>query len=577
MRVAVISAILIGSVPHTVIAQSGDLTYWQDIRPIFRKHCTACHSARNVKKIEVSGGLALDTFDGVKKGSKRAVVEPGKSDKSLLHQLLITSDEQRRMPLETDPLANEKIELIKRWIDSGAKEGTPPAEIAVAPTKKAATRKLDVVLPTNAVLPAGSAGSKVTGKLELALKVGPLAPITALAFSPDNKFLAAGSYGQVVIWDLTKAEPARVLTNVLGAVNDARFSPKGDILAVAGGQPSAKGDLKLYQTSDWKLLATLRGHDDVVFSIAFSPDGKRLASASFDQSVRLWNVQADRREGDRREGEAPAEPGKAPDDKRLGGSLALPKNLALPTHAPLRVYHHHSDFVYAVAFSPDGKQLVSASKDRTVVLFDVETGKSVFTYSGMEQDVMAVAFHPDGKSIISSGFESNIYRWSPETGEKIGKVVTGHGIATHELAYSKDGKRFVSAGADRTVRSYDGATGAMLKVFSVGSVCYSVAISADNKRVASGSFDGLVRLWDEATGRHLATFLAIAGEGEQYDWLALTPEGYAAAGDKLTGMGRWRVSGQEANAEAVWKAVRQPQAVAQAIRGEGLQPPGFKK
>jgi hypothetical protein len=552
---------LIAAIPVPAFGQT-DLTYWQDIRPIFRKHCTACHSARNVKKIEVSGGLALDTFDGVRKGSKRAVVEPGMSDKSLLHQLLVTSDEQRRMPLETDPLPKEKIELIKRWIDSGAKEGTAPAEIAVGPTKKAATRKLDVVLPTNAVLPAGSAGSKVTGKLELALKVGPLAPITALAFSPDNKFLAAGSYGQVLIWDLTKAEPARVLTNVLGAVNDVRFSPRGDILAVAGGQPSAKGDLKLYQTADWKLLATLRGHDDVVFSIAFSPDGKRLASASFDQSVRLWNVQADRREG-----EAPAEPG----HKRLGGSLAL------PTHSPLKVYHHHSDFVYAVAFSPDGKQLVSASKDRTVALFDVETGKTVFTYSGMEQDVMAVAFHPDGKSIISSGFESNIFRWSPETGEKIGKVVTGHGIATHELAYSRDGKRFVSAGADRTVRSYDGATGAMLKVFSVGSVCYSVAISADNKRVASGSFDGLVRLWDEATGRHLATFLAIAGEGEQYDWLALTPEGYAAAGDKLAGMGRWRVSGQEAKADAIWKAVRQPQAVAQAIRGEGLQPPVFGK
>src|SRR5260370_30021605 len=99
--------------------------------------------------------------------------------------------------------------------------------------------------------------------------------------------------------------------------------------------------------------------------------------------------------------------------------------------------------------------MVSASKDRTVALFDVETGKGVFTFSGMEQDVMAVAFHPDGKSVISSGFESAIYWRTTQTGDKI-KAHAGHGVAVHELAFSKDGKRIVSAGADRTVRTWDG-------------------------------------------------------------------------------------------------------------------------
>src|SRR5262245_41292489 len=352
--------------PGSASAQPSEPTYWQDIRPIFRKHCTVCHSTKNLKEPEVSGGLALDTFAAAIKGSKQRVLEPGKSDKSLLMELLTTSDVKKRMPLDAAPLPKEAIALVKRWIDSGAREGTEPAETPdpIIVKKPAKTRRLDVLLATAATPPAGTL-AKTAGKLELSLKVGPLAPVAAVAFSPDGKLLAAGSYGQVTIWDLDKGQPGKVLTNVLGAVNDVKFSPDGKVLAVAGGQPSAKGDLRLYQVADWKLLGVLRGHDDVVFCVAFRPDGQQLASASFDKSVRLWKIT----------GEAE------------------------------RTLSDHSDFVYAVAWSPDGKHLVSASKDRTVRLTEAAGGKGLFTFSGMDQDVLAVAFSPDGKQVVSSGFE----------------------------------------------------------------------------------------------------------------------------------------------------------------------------
>lgn len=531
-----LSIITILVVPTVASAQPADLTYWQDIRPIFRSRCTACHSTKNVRELEVSGGLALDTFDATKKGAKRPVIVAGNADKSLLYELLITTDVKKRMPLDGEPVSKEKIALIKKWIDSGAKEGTPPIEV-VAPIKKTPTRKLDVIIPTATTPPAGSFGIKSAGKLELALKIGPLAPITAVAFSPDNQLLAAGSYGQVIVWDLAKAQPIKQLTNVLGAVNDLRFSPKGDVLAVGGGQPSAKGDLRLYQTSDWKLLGALRGHDDTVMSISFSPDGSQLASASFDHSVRLWDVK---------------------------------------TFATIKEYHHHSDFVYAVAFSPDGKRLVSASKDRTVQLFEKDTAKSVFTFGGMNDDVMAVAFHPDGKSVISSGFETGIFWWNTQTGEKI-KTQGGHGVAVHELAFSKDGKRAISAGADRTVRTWDGAAGTPVKVFPIGSVTYSVAISPSAKFIASGSFDGLVRLWDEASARHLVTLLAYASENDQPDWLAITPESYATGSDKFVMDARWRINGQETSAAPIWSVLQKVSLVSQAFRGDAIPTPSFDK
>jgi WD40 repeat protein len=207
---------------------------------------------------------------------------------------------------------------------------------------------------------------------------------------------------------------------------------------------------------------------------------------------------------------------------------------------------------------------------------DLTTGKTTFTFSGMDQDVMAVAVSPDGKNVVSSGFEAGIYWWNPQTGERV-KVQNGHGVAVHELAFNKDGKKLVSAGADRTVRVWDGSTGAVQRTINVGSVAYAVAISPNSKLVAAGSFDGFTRLFDEATGRHLATLLAVRGDGDQAEWLALTPEGWAAGSDKLATLARFRMSGQAVNTAPVWPTLRRPDAVAKALRGEAVEAVKFEK
>src|SRR5262249_48928846 len=126
-------------------------TYWQDVRPVLRKHCTVCHSAKNLEKLDVSGGLALDSLEGIKKGGEIKVVTPGKASESRLIGILRHKDPSQRMPLDADPLPDETVALLRKWVDAGLPEGTRPREddSAVAVQAPKRLRKLDVVLATN--------------------------------------------------------------------------------------------------------------------------------------------------------------------------------------------------------------------------------------------------------------------------------------------------------------------------------------------------------------------------------------------------------------------------------------------
>ncbi len=512
-------------------------TYWKDIRPVLRKNCAYCHAARHLKKQDVSGGLALDTYENIFTSSKKKVIEKGKSKKSLLVKLIVTENKNLRMPLDGDPLPQSSIELLRRWIDTGAKEGKKPdsTEPKTIVTKPGKRRRLNVSFVTKTTPPKGVLGTIPPAPLVLNLKVGPLAPVTAVEFNPDNTLLATGSYGHVTIWDLNTFQPVKILTNFLGAVNDLKFSPAGEILAVAGGQPSAKGEIRLFKTSDWKSLAAFREHGDVAFAIDFSPDGQKLASASFDHTFRVWDLE----------------------------SLKLEKT-----------YANHSDFVYGISFRPDGKALATASKDRTVRITNIRDGKSLFTMGGMEEDVMAVAFSPDGNNVVSSGFESALYWWNAGTGERT-KLQRGHRVAVQELCFSKDGKVLASASADRTVRLWDGKKGNVIRGITVGSPVYTLDLSSDNNWLATGSFDGQVRIWNTKSGAHLLSLLSFSVTEEQVEWLALTPLGYFSGSEFVSKEGLWTMRGRTVEGGPVALALQKSEVLSAALQGKRMPTPSF--
>ena len=526
-RLAAVLVVLLA--PESV--RAAEPTYWQDVRPILRKHCTVCHAERKLGELDVSAGLALDKPDLIAKGTKKGkVLVPGKPDDSLLVTLLTTKDKRRAMPLDADPLPAADVATIREWVRSGAKEGTKPKDdeaVAIGPAVPGKVRKLPVIFTTRT----SSLGkAPIAAPITATLMAGPLPPVAAVAFSPDGARLAVGSYGRVTVWELKTATPAKILTNVLGSVNDLKFSPDGKTLAVAGGQPSARGDLRLFDTIEWKLIGTLGGHQDTVSGVSWSPDGARLASASFDKTVKLWDVK---------------------------------------TRAATHTFTGHSDFVYAVAFSPKGDWIATASKDRTGRIIDATTGKSLGTLSGANDELLAVAVRPDKADVVTSGLETAVSWWDAKTSQR-GKRTGGPGIATHEIAFDAKGTLMAVAGGDGTVRTYDASTGSALKTLANAAAVFALAVDPAGKRMAAGTAEGVVKLWDATDSRLLATFWSGADDA----WLAFA-DGYHSASPKLNPS--WKGNGQPIADVKALAPLADPAKVALSIAGQKLPEPAFPK
>ena len=281
-------------------------------------------------------------------------------------------------------------------------------------------------------------------------------------------------------------------------------------------------------------LIKIAGAPDIVGSVAFSPDGKRIVSGSWDKTdktVRVWDANTGQPIGQPLTGHTDPVMGVAfsPDGTRIVSGSA-DKTLRLwdadtgqPIGAPLT---GHTETVTSVAFSPDGTRIVSGSADKTLRLWDVKTGQPIGQpLTGHTATVFSVAFSPDGKRIASGSDDDTVRVWDAASGQPIGQPLTGHTGSVFSVAFSPDGKRIVSGSLDKTVRLWDANTGQPIGAPLTGhtDAVTGVAFSPDGTRIVSGSADKTVRVWDAETGQPIGA--PLTGHTEQVNSVAFSPDG----------------------------------------------------
>ncbi|KAK1186431.1 trypsin-like peptidase domain-containing protein [Streptomyces sp. NBS 14/10] len=316
----------------------------------------------------------------------------------------------------------------------------------------------------------------------------------------------------------------RRLADHTGPVNSLAYSPDGKTLATASDDKT----VRLWDVDTGKVRRILAGHTGPVRSVAFSPDGRTLATGGFDSTVRLWDLNTNKPRRVFKNSNPIYSLAFSPNGKTLAtgdynGTLRLWNT---NTGELRRTLTGHTGTVYSIAFSPDGKTLATGSFDKTARLWDPNTGKSRHTLTSHTGTVYSIAFSPDGKTLATGSFDKTVRLWDPNTG-KSRHTLTSHTGPVHSVAFSPDGKTLATGDHNSMLRLWNTNTGKLRRTLTghTGAV-YSIVFSPDGKTLGTGSFDKTVRLWDPNASKSRHTLTSHTGPVHS---VAFSPDGKTLA------------------------------------------------
>lgn len=435
----------------------------QDILPIFASNCLGCHH-----QTDPAAGLQLISEETILRGSaKRTVITPGDPDASVLIQSIRQTASPKMPPDPLLPLSESEIQRIEAWIRSlnterdDSETRTEPDQPTVNPDT-ADDHKTESDSPTQAIEFETQTHAPIPGALDI---------IGSVAFHPSRPVLAVGRLHYVDLFEIDPTNSSLRQVGVLHGhaqlVRALCFSPDGTLLAAAGGKPSVEGEIIVWDVDNKTFAQTIRGHSDCIYDIEFSHDGTRIASCSYDKTIRLWSVASGQSEASLQD---------------------------------------HVDAVYAIEFSPDGKRLASCAGDRTIKIWDTQTGERIFTLSEPLEAQYALSFHPDGRWIAAGGADKTIRIW--ELSDTTGRLMISkfsHEGAVLDLRFSSDGKWLYSSGEDRFIKTWK--TPDIQETQVMGPLSdWSYAFDTDPRGewIAAGCYDGSIYVYHSKDGSLIA-------------------------------------------------------------------------
>ncbi|MGC4002304.1 MAG: hypothetical protein QM811_03825 [Pirellulales bacterium] len=421
-------------------ADKPKITYDDHVKPILRDHCLTCHNANDAK-----GGLTLDSYaKTMAGGGSGEVVLPGDPDGSRLYAL-VAHIEQPIMPPKQDKLADAKLMTIKNWIEGGALENSGSKVIA----KKKKTFDFS----------GGGAGKPAVVAMPENLWRQPVvytprtASTTAIAASPWAPIVAIAGQKQVVIYQTDTLECLGVLPFPEGVPYVLRLSPNGSVLLAGGGRGGQSGFVALYDVKTGKRIAKIGDELDAVLAADINAAHTRVALGGPQRLVRIYSTE---------------------------GEL-------------LHEIKKHTDWIYSLAFSPDGVLLASTDRSGGVFVWESETAR-ILELRGHTGGVTDVAWRDDSNILATAGDDGNVKLWEMNDGNAI-KTWAAHPGGVTSVAFSHTGT-LLSGGKDKTIKTWDGNGAGQKTMPAFTETVLRSAITHDGKRAIAGDWNGDVRVFD---------------------------------------------------------------------------------